>query len=607
MTATNFLNELTQQGVQLWAEDDRLRFRAPKGVLTDDLRDRLAVHKQELLVFLQQQDLLQQQNLSQPDQTPATRALSSTLVHAPGDRYKPFPLTDLQYAYALGQSQFFDLGNVSAHFYVEFEVTDLNLERLNLAWQRLIDRHEMLRAVILSDGQQQILETVPPFVAAVIDLRGQAAAAIGAEVEAMRRHMRDNGPSIDQFPLFEVRVQRLDERRSQLHISISLLICDALSGGLIFQELYQFYLNANAQLPVVELSCRDYVLALHNRKGTEAYKRSHEYWWNRLSQIPPAPELPLVKNPSAIQQPCFTRWQGQLAPALWQQFKTRVSQRGLTPAAAICAAYAIVLTTWSKNQQITVNILYFNREPLHPQVYSVLGNCSSTILLTVDHTKPQTFEDRARGLQQQLWSDLEHSAVSGVEVLGELNRMQGGTSRAAMPCTFASALGLGNRDTRTNNAGEQDWKVICNGLLQTPFVLLDHQVVEENGALLLNWDAVEEAFPPELMSEMFEAYCLLLHRLAQSDDAWQTTTAWLVPEMQLQQRAAVNTTAAPVSAQLLHELFMTQARQRAQQPAILMSERMFTYAELDRLSNQLGHHLRQLNTRPNQLVAVGSR
>lgn len=588
MSASQLLEYLTQKGVYLWAEGDKLRFHAPKGALTQELRDRLTAHKLELLAMLQ---------------TPSSTA-AFTLVHAPEERYQPFPLTDLQQAYSLGGSNFFDLGNVSAHFYVEFAVSNLDIERLNLAWQRLIERHEMLRAVILPDAQQQILETVPPLAAEVIDLRGQSPEAIATQIEAVRQQMKDNGPSLDQYPLFEVRVQLLDERLSQLHISISLLICDALSGGFVFQDLYQFYLNPQAQLPPINLSFRDYILTLNQRRQTPAYQKARDYWWQRLSEIPPAPELPLAKSPSAIAKPTFTRWQGQLAPAVWQQFKTRVSQWGLTPAAAICAAYATILTTWSKNQKLTINILYFNREPLHPQVYQVLGNCSSTLLLTVDHSQRESFAAQAKRLQEQLWRDLEHTAVTGVEVLGELNRMQGGTARAAMPCTFASALGLGNRDTQTNAAGEQDWQVVCNGLLQTPFVLLDHQIVEENGALLLNWDAVEEAFPPGLMAQMFHAYQLLLHRLAESDNTWQTTTEWLVPQAQLQQRAAINATNTTIPTQLLHELFVAQATQQPQQPAIISPKLTLTYAELDRLSNYIGIQLRDLGVRPNQLVAV---
>ena len=55
---------------------------------------------------------------------------------------------------------------------MELECVDVDLERLNLAWQRLIDRHDMLRAIVLPEGQQQVLERVPPYQIEVLDLRG---------------------------------------------------------------------------------------------------------------------------------------------------------------------------------------------------------------------------------------------------------------------------------------------------------------------------------------------------------------------------------------------------------------------------------------------------
>jgi len=43
------LVELFHRGVKVWADGDQLRVRAPQGVLTPELRDSLAVHKQEIL------------------------------------------------------------------------------------------------------------------------------------------------------------------------------------------------------------------------------------------------------------------------------------------------------------------------------------------------------------------------------------------------------------------------------------------------------------------------------------------------------------------------------------------------------------------------------
>ncbi|MDH4998632.1 non-ribosomal peptide synthetase, partial [Escherichia coli] len=63
----------------------------------------------------------------------------------------------------VGRQPGFALGGVGSHFFVEFEIADLDLTRLETVWNRLIARHDMLRAVV-RDGQQQVLEQTPRWV-----------------------------------------------------------------------------------------------------------------------------------------------------------------------------------------------------------------------------------------------------------------------------------------------------------------------------------------------------------------------------------------------------------------------------------------------------------
>jgi epothilone synthetase B len=96
---------------------------------------------------------------------------SPTIVPAPASRHEPFPLTDLQRAYWLGRADYFELGNIGCHVYVEIELPGVDRRRLRAAWQKLINRHEMLRAIIRDDGLQQILPHTPPYDISHLDLR----------------------------------------------------------------------------------------------------------------------------------------------------------------------------------------------------------------------------------------------------------------------------------------------------------------------------------------------------------------------------------------------------------------------------------------------------
>ncbi|HXU44796.1 MAG TPA: amino acid adenylation domain-containing protein, partial [Thermoanaerobaculia bacterium] len=537
------------------------------------------------------------------EEAPAIDAASTlpALVPDPAHRFDPFPLTDVQQAYWIGRSGVFELGGVATHIYTEIDAGRIDLERMTRAWRLLVDRHDMLRAVISTDGRQRVLESVPPYEIRVADLRGKGPDGVNAGIGEVRRQMSHQVIPADRWPLFEVRASVRDGERVRFHISFDFLIGDAWSWQLLTRDLVQLYLSPEVELPPLEVTFRDYVLAALAFEETPAFARDLAYWRARLADLPPAPELPLAHNPAALERPRFVRHSATLARADWQRLKERASRAGLTPSALLLAAYSEVLAAWSKNPRFAVNLTLFNRLPIHPQVGDVVGDFTSLTLLAIDASIPGSFVERAKRIQDRLWEDLDHRAVSGVRVLRELAK--NGAARALMPVVFTSTLNLvrpweGDDEEDQETLGEEGY-----GISQTPQVWIDHQVAEERGKLTYNWDVVEELFPPGLLASMFDAYRLLVERLASEDQVWSETRLDLAPPEQIAEQAAANRTEAtfPVGANLLHRLV---AAVPDEHPAIVAPGLRLGYGDLRRRARGLGSRLRDLGARPNRLVAV---
>ena len=550
-----------------------------------------------------------QEALAAAGLSPTAEAPLPSLVPAPESSGEPFPLTDIQQAYWLGRTGAFELGNVAPHGYLELESGDLDLPRFQAAWRHLIARHGMLRAVVLPDGRQQVLAEVPDYTIEVLDLRGLPAPEGEGALAALRERMSHQVLAADRWPLFEIRATLLDGGRVRLHLSLDLLIGDAWSMVRLVQELAELYEHpASAEgggLPPLALSFRDYVLACESLQGSPQHRRSLEYWRRRLPALPPAPELPLARDPSSLLQPRFVRRSAGLPREPWARLQARAAAAGLTPSSLLMGAFAEVLAAWSKSPRFTLNTTLFNRLPLHPEVDQLVGDFTSMILLAVDLSSPGPFEARARRLQEQLWEDLDHRFVSGVQVLRELARAQGGSRHAAMPVVFTSTLVEGGTGDRSGiewfRLGEPVFSIS-----QTPQVWLDHQVFEERGALLFTWDAVEDLFPAGLLDAMFAAYGSLLARLAAGEAAWGEP-ARLTPAADLALYAEVNAAAAavmPLPRGLLHEPFLRQAAAHPERTAVVAADRRLSYGELQLSSRALARRLRALGARPNRLVAV---
>jgi amino acid adenylation domain-containing protein len=538
---------------------------------------------------------------------PVQQSAQLPQVHPdPRNRYQEFPLSDIQQAYLIGRSEGVELGNITCHNYFEVDVVDWNAERFEAALHKVIERHDMLRCIVLPEGRQRILQQVPPYRVKSLDFRGLEPAAAAAQSEEIRGRMSHMMHRSDRWPLFDFVISHLDTHRSRLHISLDMLIADGRSFEILFGELALLYCNPGATLPPLDLTFRDYLLAFNALEHTDAFRKSREYWLKRLPTMPPSPELPLAINPAAVQSPRYIRRSARIDAATWKSLKAKGSRISLTPSGVLLAAYAEVLSIWSKNPRFTINLTLFNRPPLHEQANDIIGDFTSVSLQEVDNSKPESFESRAKRLKEQLWQDLDHRDFGGVRVLRELSALQGTGPKAIMPVVFTSLLNLADRSeesTWANRIGQTGFAIS-----QTPQVYLDFIVNEDRSELVISWDAVEELFPAGMLDDMFEAFQHLLRNLATKESSWQRTLVEnaleLIPAAQMKIRRRVNATESPVSDELLHTLFLKQVASNPKQIAIRSPKRQFTYEEVCRRAGRVEEELLRRNVGPNDVVAV---
>jgi amino acid adenylation domain-containing protein/non-ribosomal peptide synthase protein (TIGR01720 family) len=543
------------------------------------------------------------------DGSPAPASGMARIEPDPDHRFDPFPLTEIQKAYLVGRSADVELGavagegSVSTHVYLEFDVDDLDVERLQSALRALVKRHDMLRSVVREDGSQEVLRDVEPYEIAVADLRSMGEDEVEREISRIREELSHEVRPADTWPLFEVRAERLDDHRYRLHLSIDLLPIDGGSIQILLHEWSALYRDPDASLPEIDITFRDYALAIERLRESGAYDAAREYWVDRLDELPPAPDLPLSspKRDEPVSKPRFRRRRQVLARDEWNAFKEAARARRLTPAGLLCASYAEVIGAWSKERRFTLNVTVGQRLPLHEHVDRLVGDFTSSVLLAVDNTDPDPFEQRATRIQRRLQADLENSLFGGVDVLRELAR-RGQAPSFGMPVVFTAMLGLGATDDEI-----EPFENYVEGVSQTPQVALDNQVVDLGGELNITWDSLEDAFPAGMVDAMFAAYCQLVRSLASADArTWGEGRPQLVPGDQLDLFRKVNETSRELQRgdALLHTLIDEHVEQRPGAPAVIAGERTLTYAELSGRANRVARRLREEGIGVNELVAV---
>jgi len=516
------------------------------------------------------------------------------------DPQAPFPLNDMQQAFWVGRTGAAQLGNIGIHGYLEIECRALDVARAAAAFGQLVQRHEMLRAVILPDGTQRVLSEVPPLEIPLEDLSLASEPARTARLLELRAQLEHQVFDVQSWPLFHIRAVKLDAALTLLLFSIDLIVVDTRSFVTLFREWAELYRDPQAQKQPLGYTFQQYTRQEPALVSTAGYQRAEAYWTRRIPELPAAPQLPLRIDPSAVHEPRFVRYADVLDAPRWSALKERGKEHGLTPSVLLCTAYVEVLERWSQNAHFTLNVIPSVRRPLHPEVNEVVGPFSAIDLLEIDQRAPATFVERARALQARLYDDLDHMQYNGVKVLRKLAQRHGSGLSALMPIVFTSTMldlhdleGLGR---------------IRYMLTQTPQVWIDHQLAERDGALLFNWDVVDELFPPGMVAEMFAAFAARVRALADDEQAFDQVELDVLTQTARAAREHANRTAAPVREALLHEVVWESARKWPEREAVISDDRRMTYGELfceaRQLSRRLKRELGQRNAPHGSLVAI---
>ncbi|MFX3958269.1 condensation domain-containing protein, partial [Streptococcus suis] len=73
----------------------------------------------------------------------------------------------------------------------------------------------------------------------------------------------------------------------------------------------------------------------------------------------------------------FSRRSVRLPASKWQAIKQAAKEQGVTPSILVLTAYAEVLSQYSGGHAHTLNLTLFDRQNVHPEVGSIVGDFTS--------------------------------------------------------------------------------------------------------------------------------------------------------------------------------------------------------------------------------------
>lgn len=585
MTLTQLLQALNDYSITLSCDGGNLKVSAPKGALSAEIKQSLSVHKQALLGWLRQ------------SKNPLEDAWP-TCIPDLKNRYEPYPLSDLQRGFFMAADAFMEF-HVRPHYYIEKNIPALNVAAYEAAWNKALKRHAGEIVVVTDAGNLQVLENPQPLRCEIIDLRDCSPADVAISLEQTRASMARAELPLNRWPWVDLRISLWHDEtglQGRVHYNHNNFFSDGGGTTRLLKEIDAYYWNPALELPPLTLSVRDAVLTLEQLAESSAGKADRDYWETRIPLLPGAPELPMRQGMERRSRSRLQRREGFLPGALWGQFKENAREHGLTPSAAIFAAYAEVIGAWSNQRHFVLSNMVTRRLPIHPEIFDILGNFASLYPLEIYLRDDEDFVTHARTIQQQVTRDTQHLRWGGMRVMQSLNQQQGGFGRAPIPFVIGSGLFM---------EGFERSDFSC---LETSQVMLDHQFWElADGRYYYVWDVLEEFFPDGMISDMLAAYHSLVERLAQFPAAWSSHVHDLLPARHLQEREAVTPKAVASSTSCLHHLLDIAAEHNASGVAASSGCEKIHYQTLASASDQLALRLIEQGVKRGDRVAIVAR
>lgn len=375
MNTAEFMESLRQRGVDLWLEGDRLRYRAPRAVLTPELLDELKTRKDEMIAALKQ---------------PVAYPLSA------GQRA-------LWYLHRLDPD--------SAAYHVAFAARirgAVDTAALRQAFQTLADRHPALRTVFAErdDGVVQIVQADQPVDFTLVDAT-DATDSLSERVAQAYRQPFD----LTRGPLFRVTLVSRDAQDHGLLLCAHHGVCDAWSLWRLLDELRLSYPAALAGSPAPaptesRVSYRDYARWQERMLAGADGERLWNFWSERL-----AGELPLLELPTDRPRPPVQTFNGASRPfsltgEASRAVKTLAQQQGVTLYMLLLAVYQVLLHRYSGQDDLLLGCPTAGRT--HGEFDGLVGYLVNPVVVRTRFVGNPSFADLLNDVRQTTAAALAH-------------------------------------------------------------------------------------------------------------------------------------------------------------------------------------------------------
>ncbi|ATC96708.1 hypothetical protein PTUN_b0294 [Pseudoalteromonas tunicata] len=585
------------QGVYLYVEEGKLKFKAAKGSMSDILKSALQQNKEQLIELLSNQHVIPNTSKSIPK----------------------LNLVEAELSFSQQRLWFLEqLRGPSAEYNIPLALDvqgSLDISVVEAAFNYIINRHAILRSCYFEaeDGVRQRTREQVEFKVEVIDLIDSQNK--DARLEQYIAQDASTAFNLSEDLLFRVTYIQVkkSEAGSESHAVLLLNMHHIVSDGWSMEVLigefvtaYRALLQGEAfELPDLKLQYTDYAHWQRTTLTQQSLAEQIDHWQQVLADVPALHGItPDFDRPN---EKCL---QGDtigasLPPSVAQSLLDLAKNMQLTPFMLVHAALALVLARHSNCHDIVIGTPIANRNL--PELEALIGYFANTLILRVD-TKQTDISQYLQHIKKVNQQAQAHQDVPFEQLVERLNVPRSSAHSPIFQIMLTTNSDYGVRDTRIGFDGLTINQRQVNTVI-TKFDLEIEVVISDQG-VKIEWNYDCALFKASRISLFTQHLQAVLQHMAQLSPQHLSQSLSALPMLndaeRQQQLVDWNNTALSYPKELcIHELFEAQVQHAPERTAVWFEEQCLSYGELNAKANQLAHYLRaEHGVGPDSLVGL---
>ncbi|ELS02825.1 amino acid adenylation enzyme/thioester reductase family protein [Xenococcus sp. PCC 7305] len=480
---------------------------------------------------------------------------------------------------------------------------DINVIAFESAWQKVVDRHSVLRTLFVWENRPTPLQIVLkkfdlPW--RNLDWQGLSVIEQKQQLTKFLQRQKEQEFKFSKAPLNECTLVKLSKDQYKLIWSFHHILIDGWCLPIILKEVFCLYeaelLGESFYLPTPR-PYRKYIKWLNSQDKETAF----EFWQRTLRGFNNPTSLVIDKLNEQQQQDLsdYKVVECRFSAQDSRKLQNIGQKHRLTLATIIQAAWALLLNRYSGEKDILFGVTVSGRNTNWSGVENMVGLLINTLPLRLQISSSETLITWLKQIQQLMWrmQDYSYTPLVDIQTLSELS---GGVSLFESIVVFENYPLDFSLFNETNSL--QFKKIAVHEHTNYPLTVLSG-LFEEELFIKISYDTLR--FEEDTMTRMLAHLQTILLGIIENPQQTVTQLSLLTKEELHQLLVEWNDTQIIYPQdKCIHQLFEEQVTKNPDAIAIIFEEQQLTYQQLNERANQLANYLQKLGINTGKKVGI---